>query len=291
MDEGLFRNKLVESNRILYTASLFAKNNLIYLQEAGELFALKEHTSKRKQLKSYLFFIVIHGTGILQYDNVIYKMEKGYCAFIDCQKKYSHKTSSENLWHLKWIHFYGPTMPGIYEKYLNRGGTPCFRADGQMEYATLLQEIYDIANQDSSVRDMLIFEKLTSLLTMTMIESRKEDMYIVDASSIEAKLAEIKKYLDRHYIEKVPLDCLEEKFNINKYYLTRIFKAKFGISINSYLIQKRITKAKYLLRFTNQSIEAVGIGCGMSDASYFNKAFKKVEGVSPREFRRLWSKL
>lgn len=290
MDEALFHGNLVQSNRILYTASMFAKNHLIYLQEAGELFALKEHTSQREQLQSYLFFEVLDGEGILQYGENEYYLKKDYCAFIDCRKKYSHSSSKEHLWHLQWVHFYGPTMNGIYEKYLNRGGVPCFKTDEAGKYTELLQEVYHIANKDSDVRDMMIFEKLTALLTLAMIESRKGNNEVQEATSTQAKLLEIKKFLDEEYKQKVSLDQLEEKFYINKYYLTRIFKEKYGISINNYVIQRRITEAKYQLRFTGKTIEEIGHSCGMADPSYFNRVFKKVEGISPREFRRLWSK-
>lgn len=291
MDDTLFHGNLVRSNRILYTASLFAKNHLIYLQEAGELFALKEHISQREQLQSYLFFVVLDGKGVLQYGENEYHLKKDYCAFIDCRKKYSHSSSKEELWHLKWVHFYGPTMEGIYEKYLNRGGMPCFKTEETKTYSDLLQEIYDIANKDSDVRDMMIFEKLTVLLTMAMIESRKGEKRVQETASTQSKLQEIKKFLDDEYAQKVSLDQLEEKFYINKYYLTRIFKEKFGISINNYVIQKRITEAKYQLRFTEKSLEEIGHSCGMADPSYFNRVFKKVEGISPREFRKLWSKM
>lgn len=291
MDKELFQGNLVKSNRILYTASTFAKNNLIYLQEVGELYALKQHTSQRDRLKSYLFFIVLDGEGTLQYDGTVYKLEKGYCVFIDCHKKYSHRSSKEHLWHLNWVHFYGTNMDGIYEKYLNRGGCPCFQTNEIETYKSLLFNIYNIANLDSNVRDMMIFEKLASLLTMTMAESRKNERSTLEASSTKAKLLEIKNYLDTHYMEKVPLATLEQMFFINKFYLTRIFKENFGISINNYLIQKRITDAKYQLRFTDKTIEEIGHSCGMADASYFNRVFKKVEGISPREFRRLWTKV
>ena len=290
MDEALFHGNLVQSNRILYTASVFAKTNLIYLQEAGELVALKKHASKREQLKSYLFFVVMEGSGSLEYENRSYEMKKGYCAFIDCTKKYSHTSSSADLWRLKWIHFYGPTMDGIYDKYLKRGGTPSFLTEEEEKYVNLLQEIYDIANRDTDVRDMMIFEKIAALLTMAMVESRKSEKYFQDFSSTDIRLIEIQEYLDKHYSEKISLDDLEARFFINKYYLTRIFKQKFGLPVNSYLIQKRITEAKYLLRFTDKAIEEIGHTCGMADPSYFNRVFKKVEGMSPKEFRKLWSK-
>lgn len=289
MDEQLFHGNLVKSKRILYTASLFAKRNLLYLQETGELYALKQHISRREQLKSYLFFIVLDGNGTLQYEDVSYTIEKGDCVFIDCSKKYSHKSSKDHLWHLKWVHFHGPTTNNIYEKYLSQGGRPYFRTKELDNYSVLLQEVYSIANLDHHVRDMMIFEKLAGLLTLIMAENYRNETISPEMASVKAKLLDIKNYLDTHYIEKVSLSFLEQNFYINKYYLARIFKENFGISINNYLIQKRITEAKYQLRFTNKTIEEISHNCGISDTSYFNRLFKKVEGITPGEFRKLWS--
>lgn len=58
MNEFLFHGTLVTTNRILYTPSSFARTNLLHLQETGVLQAQKPHTSKRKNLISYLFFAV-----------------------------------------------------------------------------------------------------------------------------------------------------------------------------------------------------------------------------------------
>ena len=59
MDTALFEGTLVESERILYTPSTFARTNLIHLQECGRLKALSPHTSHRENLASYLCFIVL----------------------------------------------------------------------------------------------------------------------------------------------------------------------------------------------------------------------------------------
>lgn len=52
--------------------------------------------------------------------------------------------------------------------------------------------------------------------------------------------------------------------------------------------QKKITHAKELLRYSNSSIEEIARLCGMDDASYFNKVFKKMEGCTASEYRKQW---
>ena len=84
------------------------------------------------------------------------------------------------------------------------------------------------------------------------------------------------------------MDDLAERFYINKFYLTRVFKEQFGLSVTSYLVQLRLTQAKRLLRFTDWSMEAVAAECGLHDANYFARLFKKIEGITPGEYRRRW---
>ena len=47
-------------------------------------------------------------------------------------------------------------------------------------------------------------------------------------------------------------------------------------------------QAKRLLRFTDKSVENVAQECGLNDANYFSRLFKKVEGTTPGEYRRQW---
>ena len=146
--------------------------------------------------------------------------------------------------------------------------------------AALLDALYTLAESDAYVRDMQIYEKLIALLTLLMEESWHPDTARVPGSK-KQNLQEIKDYLDTHYTEKVTLDALAERFYINKFYRTRVFKEQFGQSVTNYLVQLRITQSKRLLRFTDSRIEAVAQECGLKDANYFSRLFKKVEGITP----------
>ena len=133
------------------------------------------------------------------------------------------------------------------------------------------------------IRDMRINEKLGTLLTLLMEQSWHPESVTVSQKRME--LAAVKEYLDEHYMEKI---MLEEKFFINKFYLSKIFKEAYGTTVNNYLISKRITRAKQLLRFTDMTVDEIGAAVGMVDANYFSRMFRKVEGSSPREYRKQW---
>ena len=277
----------VRSERILYTASFFAKTNLLYLQEIGQLTALTPHTSRRDKLVSCLCVVVESGKGSLMYDGMNYRLETGDVVFIDCQKPYSHSTDAGDLWHLKWCHFYGTSVQAIYMKYCERGGSPVFHTKNIEVYRELLSELYAIADSDDYIRDMRINEKLSILLTYLMAESWHPERHQTErVKKLDVK--QIKAFVDNHYAEKITLESLAENFFINKNYLARLFKDQYGMTLTSYIQRVRITHAKMMLRFTDKKAEEIGMLCGYGELSYFSRVFKKIEGISLSEYRNMW---
>ena len=300
MQPNLFTSSpSVQSSRILYTPSPFARSSLLHLQEVGSLTAIRPHTSKREKLQSYLCFMVEDGEGELVYEGKKYELKTGDVVFIDCRKAYSHSTGmnpNAGLWSLRWCHFYGPSMPAVYAKYCERGGLPVIRgADVSVDldrgadvsqYAAILTDIYTLASSSDYIRDMRINGKLNDLLTLLM-ESSWHRGYSSNAPK-KMDISSVKSFLDEHYKEKLSLESMASHFFIDKHYLARLFKEQYGVTLVTYLQQVRITHAKRMLRFTNKSIEEIGLECGIGELNYFSRVFKKLEGVSPSEFRRVW---
>lgn len=273
---------IVESKRTLYIPSEFAKNSLIYLQEVGTSKTLKSNTNSRNQLDSYLFFIVLDGQGSLNYINKNIKLSKGSCVFIDCNNKYSH--TSDN-WTIEWVHFNGLNVKDIYNKYISRNGLNVFISKQFNKYKSLLNCIQIIANSSDYMKDMNIYEKIVSLLSLIMSET----IYEKDTNKKHIyDISKIKDYIDNNYLENISLENLSKKFFINKYYLTRLFKNTYGMTINNYIINKKITKAKELLRFSNLNIDSIAKECGIDDSNYFSRLFKQIENVSPNNYRKKW---
>lgn len=283
---------IVESNRIIYTPSSFARSSLIHLQEIGTSKAKQPHTNSRSRLNSYLFMIIEDGEGIIKQDNRIYTLRKGDCAFLSCSKGYSHTTSRDNLWTIRWIHMWGANLDAIYNKYLERGGNIIFTPSNLSVYNSIWESVYDTAASSDYIRDMRIYEELVRLLTAIMSVSWNSDRTSHNLS-IKRDISDIRTYIDTHcldsdYTDTLSLDALSSRFYINKYYLVKLFKQNYGSTINAYIHNKKITHAKYLLRFSDKSISEISEECGISDSNYFSRMFKSVEGVSPAKYRLEW---
>ena len=153
------------------------------------------------------------------------------------------------------------------------------------ELTAAIQSVIRFHEEPTDDTDLLTAQQIVNILTLICTET---DRTGAEISALGSKLKQILHYLDEHYTETISLDFLAEEFYISKYYLAREFKKEYGTTIIRYVLAKKITHAKELLRYSNSSIEEIARLCGMDDASYFNKVFKKMEGCTASEYRKQW---
>ncbi|MCY9658035.1 response regulator [Paenibacillus chondroitinus] len=97
---------------------------------------------------------------------------------------------------------------------------------------------------------------------------------------------EIAEYLQNHYHEDVTLQEIASRFFLSREYISRKFKQEFEVNLSDYLGQIRMSKAKVLLRNPHLRISQVAEMVGYQDEKYFSKVFKKLEGITPNEYRK-----
>lgn len=281
------QSEITASHRILCTPSAFAKDTLWYVQEVGTLKSLKPHTSQREELDSYLFMIVLSGKGIFTYNEETIYLKPNDIVFIDCKKKYSHRSSSTDPWELIWVHFNGPSIANYYKLFFGKMDSIVFNSHSSSDFENTLFQLIDLASSENATSELLSSNLLNTLITQALT-LEKLDIKINRNINSE-KINQIKQYIDKNFKKKLSLDNIAKKFYISKYYMSREFKKNYGITINNYVVNKRTTLAKELLRFTDKSIGEIGQLCGIIDNSYFNKVFQKNENMSPSEYRKKWN--
>ncbi|WP_171299516.1 AraC family transcriptional regulator [Enterococcus cecorum] len=275
----------IQRTRKIYTASSFAKENLLYLQEIGKLSTTSKHESFRKTLDSFLLVYVSNGSGILQVRNQQYALNTGNIAVINCLDSYKLNADSQG-WQIFWIHINGKMMKEIYKMILDIGkDNPIFQLNSLVEITKIWEEIYAATNSDTKIKELLINEQLFHLINQVL---KVQSEFLQTTTSHKEKIQQVRNYLEENFSSQISLDYLSEIFFINKYYLTRIYKETYQQTINQTLTQLRITKAKELLRYSELSMVEIAVSCGFQDASYFSKVFKKIEGEGPQKYRKSW---
>lgn len=80
---------------------------------------------------------------------------------------------------------------------------------------------------------------------------------------------------------------LSELVGLSHNHLLRLFKKELGMSISTYIRQRRLERARYLLEGSNRSIKSIAAEVGIPDLQHFNKLIRGGYGASPRQLRAL----
>lgn len=93
-------------------------------------------------------------------------------------------------------------------------------------------------------------------------------------------------YLDQNYSQHIDLKHLERQFFTSSGHISREFRKAYHISPINYLIDKRLSQAKWLLINTNDPIQDVSQAVGYDNVYYFSKLFLEKVGVNPFDYRQ-----
>ena len=129
-----------------------------------------------------------------------------------------------------------------------------------------------------------------SLLLLFFINLIRHYNYVDFSKPISAEqLATIQNafsYIDMHFIEKITLQEVSVLAGLTPNYFCALFKQVSGMTLSDYISAKRIDKAIHLLtNETATNIIDIATACGYNSTANFNKAFKRITGTTPREYR------
>lgn len=96
-----------------------------------------------------------------------------------------------------------------------------------------------------------------------------------------------KDYIRRHYREKIYLQDIADSLGISEGYLSRLFRAETGTTLQDYITQVRVERAVNLLTYSDESIARIAAYVNFPSQSYFGRVFMKYKNVSPKKYREL----
>ncbi len=102
----------------------------------------------------------------------------------------------------------------------------------------------------------------------------------------ENAIWKVKQYIDVHFCENITRDTLGEIVYLSPGYLAASFKKVTGNSVGSYIIEKRVEKAKELLAEGKLTVSEVAFAVGYDNFTYFSRLFKNRTGIMPKEYKK-----
>ena len=136
-------------------------------------------------------------------------------------------------------------------------------------------------------------EELEAALTKAVekIESRREKNERLEKTQVQDTHEDIVydkilPYIKEYLSESLSVELIAEHAALNPQYMMRMFKKKTGKSILSYVSEQRIALAKEMLLKTDWSLEVITEKIGYISPAHFGALFKRMEGISPGQYRK-----
>ena len=269
-----------------------------YVREAKEKKVNAPRELPIRYLVAYQIILVVDGEAIIHAKDREYKIEAGYCAFIQPNEPHSYSIIKNYL----ELHVFFDTtyselsrvrnlsssispdqlsrdrkaylQANIYEDY----DLPLvFKPDNFDEYLKCFDEIKTAVKKNNSFVSEIKMLKLLNLIHDRLgIKNVKGEVDLCEA---------IKDYIDANFEHIITLDDISALYEVNKFTALRKFKKRFSCGIIEYYNELRLDFAKKSLQNQEHNITYVSEQLHFTDVYTFSKFFKIHTGISPRAYK------
>jgi AraC family transcriptional regulator len=161
-----------------------------------------------------------------------------------------------------------------------------------LERATALHDTQALALAERLVRECHVHSRDAALaresLALSLLDSVSRGSH-TNASQPPAWLATARELLDDRCAEDVRIADIARAAGVHPVHLARVFRRYLGCTPGDYLRQRRLDRARVLLRETRRSLSDIALSTGYVDQSHFATAFKAETALTPSAYRRLLS--
>ena len=209
----------------------------------------------------YLIHFVYSGKGTLKNDRDLYKIEQGSAFLIRPGEVCTYTADKEKPWSYIWIGFTGK-MSHDFDNVSDVFQYDMFFAD----------ELFTLIDSKSMI-EIQLAAILFKLYWFLFNHENKID-----------PVNKIIGYIDANYMNKISIVKVANELNIDRKHLARIFKSRKKITMQQYLVKKRMTVAKELLQ-NGHNVGETALMVGYSDGFVFSRAFKSYYNISPKQYK------
>ena len=213
----------------------------------------------------WLLHSVVDGFGVFERDGVTWEVKPGDIFVIPPYVETFYRADEKKPWRYIWIGFTteSEVPPQLLEPVIHCPGA------GQ-----IFEDMLRCGKMENG-RTPFLCAKLWELFSILLDGGEPNRDYVKKALNC----------MNSEYVNGITVQQVAERLNINRSYLSELFKKQMGISPQKYLVNLRLEKAAELLTVYGESPSTAGASVGYPDIYHFSKIFKQHFGVSPKQYK------
>lgn len=237
--------------------------------------------------KGYLYQWIqcIKGEGELLTEGRTYRVKEGMAMLLFKGVPHEYYAVSPS-WIVDWIVFDGHQVEPFLKRTAGIPTSGVFYVSKPDMFLSKIQSALDILQSEITLKSIqcssVIYSLLTDIVQYTSVNANNS------ASNLNFKLKPLFHYIEQNFNKPLALEDLAEITGMTPQHLCTVFKKSTNIRIFQYIHSVRIKKSKELLLQTPpMQIKEIAALVGFEDANYFCSVFKKLEQISPNQFRKI----
>ena len=230
-------------------------------------------TTPKRIVKHFELEIYDNGTGFASIDNVLYPHNDNMIIFA----KPNQERFTIGSFNCYTIHF------------------SCV----DEEIVKILNSVPDCTVVDQNTKAQLIgyfkstdlesnLQTLTSILNILNTVKNSNQFSKQKTQAIPKRIIQVKEYIDNNYKNEIELSKLKEIADLSINYIRKQFSECYGITIQKYITELRLSYIKKLLVSTDMSMCDIAYESGFNSQSHMNYIFKEHFGISPLKYKTLF---
>ena len=211
---------------------------------------------------------------------------KGEACLFDVASSVTYGKTGGGKLAFQWVWFNGRDVPLLFQE-LRADENPIFAPLDAARMDSLFRELMELVSRQPPAYEIRASAML-SLMLAELFASRSPRAGATTLPQPRPLSVQVRRSLDyiaRFYEYPLTVKQIAAKAGQSLHYFSRLFHREIGMPPITYLNRHRIEQAKGLLEMSNKSIEEIAHTVGFADPDYFARAFRKIAGVSPRQYR------
>lgn len=280
---------------------LYKKNVDLYLCYCGIEECSRGHSFGPAVREDYLIHFITSGRGTYRVRGETFALGKGDYFLIRPGEETFYQADRMEPWSYAWVGFNGIKAP-VYMDYLREcsidgalTGRPkglgepwrtghCDQVEQIRSLVTGMLESKALTYANELRREGLLYQLLSVLAEQKNGEERQGES---GEYPQQVYVEHVLRYVEDNYAGDIRVGRLTQEMGLSRSYLSSCFKKATGEAIKDYLTRFRMEKAEKALEETDIPVGQIACEIGYEDALAFSKAFKKKNGTSPSEYRRI----
>lgn len=261
----------------------YAKHPLVralYLTDIGFFPKARHHYREREEgANEYILLYCVEGEGYIRVENRQYCLREQEVFCIPRNQRHKYYASEEKPWSIFWVHFKGENT--VYYPLEECQAVRLGSKHAENRIITLFDVLFRVLECNYTLGNFIYISQVLSLILGEIYFREKVD----EASKQNRHITATVRYMYKHLDENLSLQDLSRELELSKSYLNAVFKKYANRAPIDFFINLKMQEACKLLKSTDMYILEIAQSLGYDDPYYFSRIFKKMIGVSPREYR------